>query len=620
MNRAKSAAWWITPSLLCLIVYWLGLKAWFRADDFAWLGLSANVHSPADVLRALFVPQAQGTIRPWSERAFFMVLYALFGLDSLPFRICVFLTQFANLALVASITRRLTGSAAAGWWAAVFWVLNSSLGQVMSWNSTYNQVLCGLFLLSAFYCLLRYCETGERKFWIAQWVVFLLGFGALELNVVYPALAALYTFLFARHHFRRTLPLFVPSVLFIVLHKIAAPIPAGGVYAPHFDLSVFRTLAIYWSWTVGPIWLETPLEVPAWFVPACVGVVTAVLLGIVVLKALRRQWLPLFCLSWFVIVISPLLPFRDHITEYYPFLPAIGLAMLGGWAFAAAWGRNMVWKAAAVVVAAIYTTASLPTATSSTHWTWERSILARKVILGVVRARQLHPDKTILLEDVDGEVFWNAIEDHPFRVFGITGVYLAPGTEERIAQHPEWGDPQEFTLPAGATAYGLEKDQIVVYSVAGERLKNITSIYPGTFRAHFRPSVPRRVDVANPLLAFLLGPTWYQVEENHRWMPKQATLRLGGPQAHGQKLHLFGVCPEALLRSGPLPLSVRVDGIALAPAEVISGADPFEFALQLPDSLVGKDSVEISIEVGRTFHAPGDGRDLGVIFGTFEIR
>jgi len=41
-------------------------------------------------------PFAQGTIRPWSERAFFMGFYTLFGLDALPFRICVFLVQIAT--------------------------------------------------------------------------------------------------------------------------------------------------------------------------------------------------------------------------------------------------------------------------------------------------------------------------------------------------------------------------------------------------------------------------------------------------------------------------------------------------------------------------------------------
>ncbi|MDQ6707762.1 MAG: hypothetical protein M3Z85_17515, partial [Acidobacteriota bacterium] len=101
MRRAQSAAYWIFPSLFCLILYWYGLKSWFRADDFAWLGLGSEIVTPVDFWRVMFAPMAQGTIRPLSERAFFIGFHALFGLDALPFRIFVFLTQFANLVLVS---------------------------------------------------------------------------------------------------------------------------------------------------------------------------------------------------------------------------------------------------------------------------------------------------------------------------------------------------------------------------------------------------------------------------------------------------------------------------------------------------------------------------------------
>src|SRR5215472_9040770 len=103
MTRARSAAWWLAPPLLCLVLYWRGLTAWFRADDFAWLGTGIYIRNFHDLLIVLFGPQAQGTIRPLSERAFFMVGFSLFGLDALPFHIAVFVTHFANLALVARI-------------------------------------------------------------------------------------------------------------------------------------------------------------------------------------------------------------------------------------------------------------------------------------------------------------------------------------------------------------------------------------------------------------------------------------------------------------------------------------------------------------------------------------
>jgi len=79
-GRAASAAYWLGPSLLCLALYWRAFNAWFRADDFAWLGTGIYVQNFHDLLIALFAPQAQGTIRPLSERMFFL---AGFSIDSL---------------------------------------------------------------------------------------------------------------------------------------------------------------------------------------------------------------------------------------------------------------------------------------------------------------------------------------------------------------------------------------------------------------------------------------------------------------------------------------------------------------------------------------------------------
>jgi hypothetical protein len=91
----RSAAYWVLPPLVCLVLYWRGLRAWFRADDFAWLSSGLDIQNLRDLLLVLFGPAAQGTIRPWSEPGFFLIGYKLFGLHALPFHAVVFATQFA---------------------------------------------------------------------------------------------------------------------------------------------------------------------------------------------------------------------------------------------------------------------------------------------------------------------------------------------------------------------------------------------------------------------------------------------------------------------------------------------------------------------------------------------
>jgi hypothetical protein len=614
MTLAWRRTSWAIPPIFCLIFYWNGLRCWFQQDDFAWLQLAGQVHSWSDLWRTMFSPLAQGTIRPWSERAFFMGLYSLFGLDALPFRICVFLTQIANLTLIRAVTQRITGSAAAGFWAALLWIANGALILVMTWSSVYNQALCGFFLLLALYFLLRYIESGDRRFNIAQWIVFLLGFGALEVNVVYPALAATYTLLCARGYFRRTLPLFIPSAIFTVIHRAAQPHEAELVYAMRFDSTILNTFWQYLIWSPGVrIWPTGAVVIVA----SLAAFAIAQALPVRAARVSERSWAAFFFLAWFVILLIPVLPLHNHVEEYYLTLPTIGLAMLGGWCIVVAWRSSAIWKIASTILLLIYLT-QLPAIRKAVK---SRYLLSRKIermVLGVEEARRLHPDRTILLSDVDDDIFWNAILDDPFTLAGVSGVYISPESEGMLTPHPDLGDIRKFALPATATLDGLSNGTIVVYSAAGDRLRNITNIYTTTARLHLRRETPRRVDVANEMLANLLGKTWYPRDKAIRWMPKRATVRLGGPTARGQRLYLSGHCPKVQLDQGPLPLTVAVDGKPLPPALIQPAAQQFEFDFALPDELVGKESVEVAVEVGRTFKSYG--RELGVVFGVFEIR
>ena len=604
--------------LLCLALYWPAFTAWFRADDFAWLGVGLYIRNFHDFLAAMFSPQAQGTIRPWSERAFFMAGFSLFGLNALPFRIVIFTTQFANLALIASIGTRLTGLRAAGLWAAIFWILNSSQILPLGWVSVYNQVMCGFFLLLALHFLMKHVEVARasglgsaRRYEILQWVAFLLGFGALELNLVYPAIAASYTVLCARPYFRRTLPMFAVSLVYVLVHRAVAPL-RSDYYAMHFTGAIFRTFGKYWTWSVGPTFLETPIPLPKWVLPAGVAIVSLALLGFL---AAKPRPAALFCLCWYLAAIAPVLPLRDHITEYYVFLPVIGLCWLGGWAMAEAWRHGARARLLAAAAAALYAFLVVPEAVASTRWNHRISVRVRNLVEAVAQAHELHPSQSILLDGVDSDLFWNAILDRPFRLIGLDHVYLTPGSERRIEAHPELGDVGNYVLPPAVAGKALERGEVVVYDVRGPRLRNITSIYAAMPR---ETKLPQRLDVASPLTSYLLGPEWYPSDGDHRWMPKRATLRMAGPSAAGQKLYLAGQCPAEQLRQGPLPVTVTVEGSTLGAAAI--GEQVFALAFALPGRLVGEPEIHVTVEVGRTFRPASDPRDLGVVFGAIEIK
>jgi hypothetical protein len=363
--------------------------------------------------------------------------------------------------------------------AASLWVFNFASVTVLSWTASYNEVQLAFFVLCAFHFLLRYIATGQRRYWVLQWAAYLLGFGALELNVVYPALAAAYTFLFARSLWRRTLWLFLPALVFAVLHRMAA-VPATGIYAMHFDRRILDTLRTYWEVTLGLPWLRSFL--PPWLpgyprlVAAMAMFVSVAPLAYVAWSSGARRWLPLFCLGWFVIVLAPLLPLSGHVAEYYVFVPSVGVAILGGEAVARAVRGRFLWKCVAVAWIAGYAAGLLPAVRQHGQWLYDLSVRARWVVGGVARAHTDHPGKLILLHGADGDIIWTTVTNRAYNLVDAE-VFLTPETAAVFAAHPSWEAPQLYILPDDATRKALTEGTAVVYEIGTTGLREITSAY-----------------------------------------------------------------------------------------------------------------------------------------------
>jgi hypothetical protein len=65
---------------------------------------------------------------------------------------------------------------------------------------------------------------------------------------------------------------------------------------------------------------------------------------------------------------------------------------------------------------------------------------------------------------------------------------------------------------------------------------------------------------------------------------------------------------------------VTVNGTPLPAAAIRPGENAFDLAFPLPASASGAPSLEIVIEVGRTFRAANDKRNLGLAFSVIEVR
>ena len=617
--RSRQILYYGVPMLFCVVVHWLALKIWFFGDDFAWLGLRLELHSPRDLIHILFSPQAEGTVRTLSERLFFLVFSSVFGLESPPFRIWVFLTQFANIALLIQIARRLTGSATAGFLAALLWPANAGIALAIMWSSAYNEIAEAFFILLAFRLFLAYIDTGRRKYWIWQWVVFLLGFGALELNVVYPAIAAGYALCCARQHLRKTLYLFIPSILFTMVHLFLIPPATDQHYKMYLDSSLFTTLFKYWAFAIGavrdsrtdwrPLWLSVGFSVAA-----TVG------LAVFVYRKLRRgEWLALFLVAWFVIVLLPLLPFKNHFTEYYVMVPAIGLAILAAWAIASS--RHSLMLGAAAVMTVGYLTLAITDDRMAEKYHYNNARRLKYLITALESQQKTHPREIVVLDGIDSDLFWSGFCDNPFRLLGLYHTYLVPASEKVIQPHPEWAcDTSRFFVNLDDAVPMLRNGRGAVYYLEGRRLRDVTQQYLKTVAVEYADRHPDFIDVSDPMFQNRLGPTWYPAERGFRWMPKTATLKIHGPTRNGQILVASGYCPAAVVAQGPLQVSFRADGIALGTSTLTQPNQLFTLNFPWPGEFIGRPTVELEIEVSRTLQPPGETRPLGLVFTTFTIK
>jgi hypothetical protein len=465
-----AAAYFATPILLALVLYWPGLTSWFQKDDFAWLSLRGLVHSWHDFWWALFAPLAQGTIRTLSERAFYMSFTAVFGMHALPFRCWAFLTLAATLPVLSSVCARLTGSRAAGFLAAILWTVNTGLAVPMSWTAVYYQLLCALVFLVSFWLLLRYVETGDRRFYIAQCATFVLGFGVLELDVVYPAIAAVYALCRARHILRKIVPLFVISAAYTAVHFAVAHLPASGPYKMYWDWQILSTLSTYWKWALGPSRLILLGIHPSFFRSSLTVLLILGLAGFLLWKLRRGQWVAAISPAWFLIVLAPLQPLRYHIDDSYLTVPVIGLAMWGGWALVSAWRAGWAGRIAAVSLLAIYLCVNIPVNRVITVSFHDRSQRIRNLVLGVVAVTRTQPDKVVLLQGVDTDMFWSAVYDRPFRLFDVNEVYVAPEDRPNIASDPQLGPP-----PPEFFADRASVQNPMVLDVSGGQVRDVTT-------------------------------------------------------------------------------------------------------------------------------------------------
>jgi hypothetical protein len=422
-SSSYAFAWYVPAPLIGLLLYCRVPLLWFQNDDFGWLSLERDVHENG-LAHALFTPFAQGTVRVLGDRLFFLTFSQWFGLHALPYRLCELATWVAALTLIALIGEKLTGSRAAALAAAIVWAANVNAVESVAWASAYDQLLCAVCVLAAFYARLR----GWRA---AEWIFYLAGFGALEIMVMYPVLVALYGLCADRRQLRAASLwlLFAPAVAFTAAHFLWIPKASTGVYALSLDSRLPETFASYLGWTFEPGLSALRSRAEQLRIPEMIlGAVLGLALGwFAIRRLLLREWMAAFFCGWFVALLAPVLVLPNHLTPYYLTLPSIGLAWLGGWAIARGCSAGGWGQWAAIGLAAMYFVGNAAGIKVETRWFETRSQRMHKVVEGVAAAAAAHPGDAIALKGVDDELYQTGFDSHPFLLAGAERVWRVPG-------------------------------------------------------------------------------------------------------------------------------------------------------------------------------------------------
>ena len=90
------------------------------------------------------------------------------------------------------------------------------------------------------------------------------------------------------------------------------------------------------------------------------------------------------------------------------------------------------WRLLAGVLAALYLVCALPAAWQTTTWYYERTIVARDLVQGVVSYHRAHADKTLFLTGMDIDQFNSAYVNIPFELYGMPTVWLTPEAAAKL--------------------------------------------------------------------------------------------------------------------------------------------------------------------------------------------
>jgi hypothetical protein len=127
-------------------------------------------------------------------------------------------------------------------------------------------------------------------------------------------------------------------------------------------------------------------------------------------------------------------------------------------------------------------------------------------------------------------------------------------------------------------------------------------------------TIPKYIHPGKTDYAWCLKEGWYEPESRHCWMAQSAAFQIAGPLSARECLAIRAVTPLDHTR-----LTATADEIALG-SVFFPSAGVISAEFRLPEALVGRKYLTVTLAVDRTYNAPSDPRMLGLAVSRIQIR
>lgn len=290
----------------------------------------------------------------------YLVLYGLFGANSLPFHALSVVLHVGVVLLIFALTEALFGDFVMSFVSAALFALHPIHSESVLWISDLTDLELCFFLLT-FVCYLRATRASDGKSWIWQVAAvasYLCALLSKEPAMMLPLLAVAYEHLYRadrgstafRVKLARYAPLVVTALAYVELRRLLLGAFAPAVFRsslawPQVALSAVALTGNYLEKLIWPAHLSVfyvfhPSE--RWRDAAVLeGFAALLLCAGLFLWLWRRAHMVSFAFLWMGATLAPVLNARwltgGVFAERYLYLPSVGFCWLIGWAVAVIW-------------------------------------------------------------------------------------------------------------------------------------------------------------------------------------------------------------------------------------------------------------------------------------------